>query len=65
MNVMKPEVIIVYLGTNDWAFGAKTNKDLLFSEDRDEGVFDFAYDKMLKKLKKNYPFSRNLVLYFK
>lgn len=57
MNVMKPEVIIVYLGTNDWAFGAKTNKDLLFSEDRDEGVFDFAYDKMLKKLKKNYPFS--------
>ncbi len=58
MDEMKPDVIIVYLGTNDWAFGAKTDRDLLVSEDGDESVFDFAYDRMLKKLKKNYPSSK-------
>lgn len=36
-----PDVIIVYLGTNDWAFGAQD--------------FYAAYNTMLKKLKTNYP----------
>lgn len=55
INDTKPDVIIVYLGTNDWAFGAKTgNETRILDEDNNE-LFDEAYDSMLKKLKTNYP----------
>lgn len=55
INNVKPDVIIVYLGTNDWAYGAKTGNDTkILGEDFNE-LFDEAYDNMLKKLKYNYP----------
>ena len=55
INAVKPDVILVYLGTNDWAFGAKTgNETRILGEDSNE-LFDEAYDRMLKKLKSNYP----------
>lgn len=55
INDVKPDVILVYLGTNDWAFGAKTgNETRILGEDSNE-LFDEAYDSMLKKLKSNYP----------
>lgn len=55
INTVKPDVILVYLGTNDWAFGAKTgNETRILGEDSNE-LFDEAYDRMLKKLKSNYP----------
>lgn len=55
INDVKPDVILVYLGTNDWAFGAKTGNDTrILGEDSNE-LFDEAYDSMLKKLKSNYP----------
>lgn len=55
VNDVKPDVILVYLGTNDWAFGAKTgNETRILGEDSNE-LFDEAYDSMLKKLKSNYP----------
>lgn len=55
INAVKPDVILVYLGTNDWAFGAKTgNETRILGEDSNE-FFDEAYDRMLKKLKSNYP----------
>lgn len=55
INDVKPDVILVYLGTNDWAFGAKTgNETRILDEDNNE-LFDEAYDSMLKKLKVNYP----------
>lgn len=54
-NIM-PDIIIVYLGTNDWANG------VLFENEALEGVWqqyngDFcrAYTTMLRKLKANYP----------
>lgn len=44
-----PDVIIIYMGTNDWGYGAL--KDNL------EGLefFPNAYDEMIKGLKKRYP----------
>lgn len=47
----KPDVILIYIGTNDWGFGAKTHEA---AEDENER-FDFAYDSMLQKIIKNYP----------
>ena len=59
INDVKPDVILVYLGTNDWAFGAKTGHDTrILGEDRNE-LFDEAYDSMIKKLKSNYPESES------
>ena len=55
INAVKPDVILVYLGINDWAFGAKTgNETRILGEDSNE-LFVEAYDRMLKKLKSNYP----------
>ena len=49
-----PDVIIVYMGTNDWADGKlSTNGDPL--KEQDDTVFSVAYRIMLEKLKKNYP----------
>ena len=40
INNVKPDVIIVYLGTNDWAYGAKTGNDTkILGEDFNE-LFD-------------------------
>lgn len=47
-----PDVIIIYLGTNDWGSGVK-----IFDENNpnDLTVFFNAYTRMLKKIKQNYP----------
>ncbi len=48
---IKPDCIIVNIGTNDWGWGV-----LPMSEDKDrEDVFENAYNLMLRKLKNNYP----------
>jgi lysophospholipase L1-like esterase len=46
-----PDVIIVFMGTNDWGYGA-CRKDL-------EGMeyFPNAYDEMIRKIKKRFPMS--------
>lgn len=55
INDVNPDVIIVYLGTNDWASGVKTgNETRLLGIDENE-YFDTAYNTMLKKLKNRYP----------
>lgn len=54
INNVMPDVIIVYLGTNDWTFGARRNDETHLLVDEME-YFESAYDKMLKKLKSNYP----------
>ncbi len=49
-----PNVIMIFLGTNDWGNGAR----ILPREDantRDLSVFSAAYRTMLEKLKGNYP----------
>lgn len=56
INSIKPDVIIVYLGTNDWAFGADTCCiDNVLGDDFHCISFDFAYSKMLFKIRANYP----------
>ena len=51
---ISPDVIMVFMGTNDWGAGVK-----VFDErcERDENisVFSYAYQVMLQKLQKNYP----------
>lgn len=65
INNVKPNVIMVYLGTNDWANGIPTLEYWENSEDYEnwlgtmllpnEECFDIAYDQMLTKLRANYP----------
>lgn len=55
INDIYPDVIIVYLGINDWAAGALTGKDTHILGVDDKEYFDYAYNYMLKKLRKNYP----------
>ena len=56
INNVKPDVIIVYLGTNDWAFGASTRyADNILGDDFHCNSFDFAYSQMLSKIMSNYP----------
>lgn len=47
---IRPDVIIVYLGTNDWASGVKlVDGSEISGKDRNE-FFRYAYDNMLKNL---------------
>ena len=50
----KPDVIVVYLGTNDWYNGAspECNIDIQILKDQS---FRYAFNNMLTKLKRNYP----------
>ena len=62
---VKPDVILVYLGTNDWANGIPTLEYWENSRDYDnwagtmllpnELCFDVAYEYMIEKLRGNYP----------
>ncbi|HIU35332.1 MAG TPA: protein kinase [Candidatus Fimenecus excrementigallinarum] len=54
-NVM-PDVILVYLGINDWANGVPIeNKAGVIARRQDNRTFRCAYATMLRKLKANYP----------
>lgn len=55
INGIKPDVIIVYLGTNDWAFGVELGGTRLLSDESNMQYFSSAYETMLSKIKKNYP----------
>ncbi len=51
-----PDVIIVYLGTNDWGYGASLyNLENATTPERQCLYFDTAYGIMLGKLRNNYP----------
>lgn len=50
-----PDVILVYLGTNDWAFGVKTGLGTNDPDEDSNELFGEAYGRMLKKLRTNYP----------
>lgn len=65
INDVKPDVILVYLGTNDWANGRPTLEYWENSGDYEnwlgtmllpnEECFDVAYEQMLTKVRANYP----------
>ena len=49
-----PDVIMVFMGLNDWGYGVKL-ESMNKGEDGDLSVFSVAYGTMLEKLKSNYP----------
>lgn len=53
-NGITPDVILVYLGTNDWGHGVKLKPDSEI-EKSDLAIFSVAYQSMIEKLRKNYP----------
>lgn len=55
IDVIKPDVILVYLGTNDWASGVIPTCEELSLWDKQNEVFEVAYATMLQNLKQNYP----------
>ncbi len=55
INSIKPDVIIIYLGTNDWAFGAELDGTRLLIDKLNMQYFGAAYKTMLEKIKTNYP----------
>lgn len=48
-----PDVIMIYLGTNDWCFG--TDRKNKGNQKNELECFDIAYDRMLAGIKSNYP----------
>lgn len=55
INNVNPDVIIVYLGTNDWAFGAEIGGTTFLIDELNMRYFSVAYENMLSKIKANYP----------
>ena len=53
-NGQVPDVIMVYMGTNDWGAGMKTTP-VIPAHEKDLAVFSVAYSAMLSKLRRNYP----------
>ena len=52
-NGLSPDVIMVYIGTNDWGWNVKVYPSE--EEKSDISVFSVAYNEMLSKIKRNYP----------
>lgn len=55
INNVKPDVVMVYLGTNDWAFGTELDGTRLLIDKLNMQYFTAAYETMLEKTKTNYP----------
>lgn len=55
-----PEVILVFLGTNDWGYGVRIEKEQ--GQGDDPTVFSTAYGRMLDLLRTNYPQAEILCL---
>ena len=49
---VQPDVILVWMGWNDWACGVRTEPEDAVTGD---GCFSLAYGRMLSLLRKNYP----------
>jgi len=52
-NDTLPDIIMVYLGTNDWGHGVKLEPENE-ADTENTDIFSVAYDTMLRKLKNNY-----------
>lgn len=52
MGYVMPDVILVWLGWNDWAYGVKTEPE---GQEAGDTCFSLAYGLMLSRLRKNYP----------
>lgn len=54
-----PDLILVFMGMNDWGCGARVTSD---GEDEDPAFFSVAYRRMLTRLSENYPEARTVCL---
>lgn len=56
-NNIKPNIIIVHMGTNDWAYGVEVDVDDTSTRNSipEEEIFSIAYDLMIKRVMANYP----------
>ena len=54
---IRPDVVIIFMGTNDWFFEVPLKTGILshIGTRRDDTEFGYAYDLTLKKLRANYP----------
>lgn len=52
-NGVSPDVVMVYIGTNDWGWNMPI--DPAVGQENDIGVFKPAYRIMLEKIRRNYP----------
>ena len=53
---IQPDVIMVFMGTNDWGWGFRINDNTNAKDSENNcALFSVAYRTMLSKLKKNYP----------
>lgn len=53
---VSPDVIMIYMGTNDWGAGTHIHYDERYDCDPDTpALFSVAYRRMLEKLRNNYP----------
>ncbi len=50
-----PDVILVYMGTNDWGTVGVTLCPVIPAHENDPAVFSVAYGQMLRKLRSQYP----------
>ncbi len=50
-----PDIVLLYLGTNDFCYGINIEKSSLSSSAKDTCCFEDAYDIMLGKIKLYYP----------
>lgn len=48
-----PDIILIYIGYNDWGYGVRLKKK--FDSHQDKDSFEYSYDYMLKRLKELYP----------
>lgn len=55
INNIKPDVIIIYLGINDWANGVELDGTIFLADELNMQYFSAAYETMLGKIKTNYP----------
>jgi lysophospholipase L1-like esterase len=51
---ISPDVVMVFIGTNDWGRGLKPTP-ILKADSENTAVFSVAYSKMLDNIKNNYP----------
>lgn len=56
-NGQVPDVIFIYLGTNDWAYGVPVRYSQREHTDP-YGCFDRSYRAMLKRIRRSYPKAR-------
>ena len=52
-NGISPDVVMVYIGTNDWGWNMPIDPEE--GHEEDVGVFKPAYRMMLRKIRRNYP----------